>query len=543
MGWFLRKSFTLGPVRLNLSRSGLGAAVAVGPGGLPIGRAVAGLVFVAGTAAGGAMGVSRAGAEGRRGQEGRMRRARVGLRTSVGVVGIALVTGGLLAAPSGARAAGEADFVGLTPCRLVDTRGNGFTGAFGPPALAAAVPRNFPLFGQCGIPSTAVAVSLNVTATETLGPGFLLLFPQGGAQPLVSTLNYVAGETVANAAIVPLGAGGGLTVVAGVSGTQLVLDVDGYFEDSLVHDVGADNTFVGVDAGNLSATGTGNTAVGARALDATTTGNLNTAVGQDALASNMTGSGNTAIGASALQKAIGSNNTAIGVRALNNAIGGSLNTALGLNAGFSVSTGTSNIALGVAAGLNVTTGSNNIHIGHVGVGGDTATLRLGTAQTRAFVAGISGINVGAEPAVLVNSNGQLGVNTSSARFKEAIEPMGEASRGLFKLRPVSFRYRDAVPGAPRQYGLVAEEVAAVYPELVHAGADGQPLTVLYHVLPALLLNELQRQARVLEEKDRELQAERAHRVELVATVAELAARLARLEGRGPVAAGQGLAEP
>jgi hypothetical protein len=100
-------------------------------------------------------------------------------------LGFLLVTGGLWGVPAGAAAAGgESDFVGLPPCRLVDTRGNGFSGAFGPPALAAAVPRDFPLLGQCGIPATAVAVSLNVTATDTLGPGFVMLFPQGGAQPL-----------------------------------------------------------------------------------------------------------------------------------------------------------------------------------------------------------------------------------------------------------------------------------------------------------------------------------------------------------------------
>ncbi len=122
-------------------------------------------------------------------------------------------------------------FVGLTPCRLVDTRGNGFSGAFGPPALGAGAARDFPLAGQCGIPPEAQAVSLNVTATNTLGPGFFLLHPAGGATPLVSTLNYVGGETVANAALVPLGAGG-LTVIAGVSGADLILDVNGYFVDT-----------------------------------------------------------------------------------------------------------------------------------------------------------------------------------------------------------------------------------------------------------------------------------------------------------------------
>ena len=108
-------------------------------------------------------------------------------------------------------------FVGITPCRLVDTRGNGFTGAYGPPVLTQGVPRNFVLTGRCGISATAQAVSLNVTVTNTQGPGFILIYPQGSAQPTVSTLNYVAGQTVANAAVVPLGTGGAITVIAGVS--------------------------------------------------------------------------------------------------------------------------------------------------------------------------------------------------------------------------------------------------------------------------------------------------------------------------------------
>jgi sulfatase-modifying factor enzyme 1 len=152
------------------------------------------------------------------------------LRTMAAWVGIALVACGMLAAPTAARASGEALFVGLTPCRLVDTRGNGFAGPFGPPGLPASVPRDFPLIGQCGLPAEALAVSLNVTATNTLGPGFFALYPAGGATPLVSTLNYLVGETIANAALVPLSPGG-ITAVAGVSGADLILDVNGYFVD------------------------------------------------------------------------------------------------------------------------------------------------------------------------------------------------------------------------------------------------------------------------------------------------------------------------
>ncbi len=126
-------------------------------------------------------------------------------------------------------------FVGFAPCRLVDTRTTtvpNFPAGYGPPALAQGAPRNFDLNSdpKCpGIPDGVGAYSLNVTVTNTLGPGFILIYPQGGAQPTVSTVNYVAGQTVANAAIVPAGTNGGVTVIAGVSGTNLIIDINGYF--------------------------------------------------------------------------------------------------------------------------------------------------------------------------------------------------------------------------------------------------------------------------------------------------------------------------
>lgn len=125
-------------------------------------------------------------------------------------------------------------FVGVAPCRLVDTRAAGFPAGYGPPSLAQGSPRNFDLNSDpvCpGIPAGVEAYSLNVTVTNTQGPGFILIYPQDGAQPPVSTVNYVAGQTIANAAIVPSGTGGGVTVIAGVSGTNLIIDINGYFTD------------------------------------------------------------------------------------------------------------------------------------------------------------------------------------------------------------------------------------------------------------------------------------------------------------------------
>src|SRR5262249_53174137 len=123
---------------------------------------------------------------------------------------------------------------------------NGFSGAYGPPTLVAGATRNFPLSGQCGIPSGAGAVSLNVTVTNTQGPGYILIYPQGGSQPLVSTLNYIAGQTLANAAVVPLGAGGGVSLVASVSGTDLVVDTNGYYSSTAANPA---NTFTVINSG------------------------------------------------------------------------------------------------------------------------------------------------------------------------------------------------------------------------------------------------------------------------------------------------------
>ncbi len=120
-------------------------------------------------------------------------------------------------------------FQAMTPCRLADTRGPAFPAALHPPTLAAGVSQNWAVSGNCGVPANASAVSANFTATDTQGGGFLLVWPQGGAMPTVSTLNYTAGQTVANAAIVPLSAGGQISLVAGVAGTNMIMDVNGYY--------------------------------------------------------------------------------------------------------------------------------------------------------------------------------------------------------------------------------------------------------------------------------------------------------------------------
>jgi len=201
------------------------------------------------------------------------------------------------------------------------------------------------------------------------------------------------------------------------------------------------------------------------------------------------------------------NNTGIGANALQGNTGGTGNTATGFDALVNNATGSENIAIGFNAGTNLTSGSNNIDIGNVGVVGESNVIRIGTkgTQTRTLIAGISGTPIFVGSQVLVNSNGRLGIAASSARFKRDIRDMGDASGRLMKLRPVTFRYKED-PNGTMEYGLVAEEVARIYPELVTNGDDGKPETVAYHLLPAMLLNELQKQVRENQRKDAQIAA-------------------------------------
>jgi hypothetical protein len=399
-------------------------------------------------------------------------------------------------------------FIGVTPCRVADTRGNGFIGQYGPPALVANATRSFTITGQCGIPASAAAVSFNFAALNVGAAGDLRVFPAGAGVPLVSTLNYNANTpNIANAAVVPLGTGGAITVQADGVAIDLIIDVNGYYGPA---GVGTHNTFLGLNAGNFTMTGDNNTGLGYNALFSNSTGAGNTATGAFALSVNAGGNANTATGDGALQmNAGGSNNTATGAFALQMNTGGANNTAYGDGALQFNTGGNANIAIGTAAGSIYTTESSNICIGNSGVASDFGAIRIGSVQTKAFIAGVHGVTTGGTAIpVLIDGSGQLGTVSSSARFKDEIQDMGEASEGLLKLRPVTFRYREQ-PEGRTQFGLVAEEVEKLMPELVVCSASGEAETVLYHEMPAMLLNELQRQQRQIEELKSELTALRA----------------------------------
>jgi hypothetical protein len=192
---------------------------------------------------------------------------------------------------------------------------------------------------------------------------------------------------------------------------------------------------------------------------------------------------------------MGDGNTATGVNALYHNTTGIYNSASGFGALRNNTGGSSNIAVGYQAGISLTTGGNNIEIGSAGLAGESNVIRLGTqgVQTKTVIAGISTAMVSGA-AVVVSAGGQLGVVLSSARYKRDIHDMNAASSKLLNLRPVTFRYKQD-PEGERQYGLIAEEVARVYPELVTYGADGQMVTVRYHELVPMLLNEIKKQAR------------------------------------------------
>jgi hypothetical protein len=248
---------------------------------------------------------------------------------------------------------------------------------------------------------------------------------------------------------------------------------------------GGGNTFLGLNAGTSIPAGSFNTGIGEGALQAPLTGALNTAVGYQAL-HRVTKSRNTAIGANALAAASdSSDNTAVGNGALSQL----------------ASDWDRNTALGAGAGSAVTGGYDNLFLDNPGVPGDGATIRIGRtngfAHLHTYIAGIRGattVNADAIP-VVIDSAGQLGTISSSARFKEDIHDMAGTSRRLFDLRPVTFRYTRPVGDGskPIQFGLIAEEVAEAFPELAVRDAAGNVETVHYETLSVLLLNELKKE--------------------------------------------------
>jgi Chaperone of endosialidase len=280
----------------------------------------------------------------------------------------------------------------------------------------------------------------------------------------------------------------------------------------LFNTTGSFNTAIGNSALYSNLNGIGNTATGASALQSNTTGGFNTAMGNGALLDNTAGSNNTATGTGALAaNTMGEGNTASGFQALFNNTDGFFNTAIGAGALINNS-GSDNIALGADAGISRTTGSHNIDIGATGVAGESGTIRIGNNihTTQAFIAGISGVTVPGGVGVIVDINGHLGTNVSSARFKDEIKRMDKASEAILALKPVTFRYKKELdPNGIPQFGLVAEDVAKVNPDLVARDAKGELYTVRYEAVNAMLLNEFLKEHATVQELKKEIAALKA----------------------------------
>jgi hypothetical protein len=329
--------------------------------------------------------------------------------------------------------------------------------------------------------------------------------------------------------------------LTGIGATALLNNTIGSFNTAIGaaalqdNTTGENNTAIGSAALAKNTMGEENTAIGRDALFENTTGKFNTATGHGALTNNIgadgntangffalhdntAGEGNTAIGQQALAvnqatfntatgfQALFSNdsgggNTASGVNALLSNTGGDFNTAIGFNALNINTAGNNNIALGFSAG-SIITGDNNIDIGSTGGGSESGTIRIGQSgsQTRTFIAGIN-VTPLAGSAVLVDAFGQLGVQVSSQRFKDEIKSMDKESESVLALKPVRFRYKKELdPDRHPQFGLLAEDVEKVNPDLIVRDNEGKPYTVRYDAVNAMLLNEFLKEHRKVEEQ-------------------------------------------
>ena len=263
----------------------------------------------------------------------------------------------------------------------------------------------------------------------------------------------------------------------------------------ILNTTGSNNTADGAAALEANTTGSDNTALGFAALQANSTGENNTAIGDQALLNNTTAGNNTATGHIALvSNTTGSGNTADGYQALASNVAGNGNTAVGYGALDTQTSGDFNVGVGLFAGNGVITATNVISIGTSGA----------NVNDSCYIGNIW-MQPGGSQAVYVNSDGKLGAQVSSRRFKEDIHPMEEASATLYGLKPVTFRYKKEIDRrGTQQLGLVAEEVAIVNPDLVIPDKQGKPYSVRYDQVNAMLLNEFLKEHRAFVEEQRKV---------------------------------------
>ena len=297
---------------------------------------------------------------------------------------------------------------------------------------------------------------------------------------------------------------------------------------------GSFNTAVGAGSLDLNV-GDSNTATGAAALLFNTTGTENTAVGTAALEFNNSGNVNSAFGALALISNTGSNNTAIGDRAMLNNVSGGSNTAVGQAVMLNNHTGNANIAIGVQALGNNDSGNGNIVLGNVAGSGITTAnnvicIGLGGANVdnRTYIANINTTTVsggGTDTVTVDLSTGLLGHLSSSRRYKEEIQPMNNSSETLYRLKPVTYRFKKEIDTSQSlDYGLVAEDVAAIDPNLAIRDGKGQIEAVRYTAINAMLLNEFLKEHKKVEDLEGTVAS-------LVTTVKEQAAQIQKVSAQ------------
>jgi trimeric autotransporter adhesin len=394
----------------------------------------------------------------------------------------------------------------------------------------------------------AGAVQFN-TGSNNTGVGYETLYGVGGSS--TGSNNAATGYEVLHSNTT-----GGSNTASGYE--ALFFNTSGSFNTAtgrgaLFHNTTANNNVAtGYQTLNSNKTGTANTATGTQALQANTasdntangyqalnkntSGPGNTAIGYQALFSNTTNGSNTATGYQCLFNSTGNADTGYGQAALYNNTTGGTNTAVGSAALYENTIGSNNIAIGSGAGFSLSTGSDNIDVGNVGAAGESSTVRIGTTgtQTNTYIAGINGVTVAGGIGVIVDSSGHLGTSTSSARFKEKIQPMDKASEAILSLEPVTFRYKHELdPKGIPQFGLVAEQVEKVNPNLVARDDRGKAYSVRYEAVNAMLLNEFlkerkrnEKQEATIAEQEKQIQALTASFKEQSTEIKKVNARLA-----------------
>jgi hypothetical protein len=319
----------------------------------------------------------------------------------------------------------------------------------------------------------------------------------------------------------------------------------------LTNTEGSENTAVGASALKLNTTGSQNVALGRSALFENTTGSFNNALGYNAMSSNTSGYENTAIGDCGLMaNTIGHDNQSLGEGALINNTSGNYNVAAGSFALANNTTGELNVGLGFEAGfeaVELTTGNNNIDIANHGVAGESNTIRIGRpvavtavgpvaftlpAHTATYIAGIYNTTIAKGLVVKVDSTGHLGTVGSSERFKDAIKPMDKTSESILALKPVTFRYKHELdPEGVPQFGLIAEQVEKVNPDLVVRDAEGKVYSVRYDAVNAMLLNEFLKEHKAALEEHRKVEKLEATVAGLVATMKEQASQIQKMSAQ------------